>query len=932
MKIDRIRVDAFGRLEGLDTGPTPLGPLVVVSGPNEAGKSTLFSFLTTALYGFHPASRERNPHVPWGADEAGGSVGLSVGMEACVVVERRLRSTPSGRLIRGDVAEDIRNQPLPWVDHVPRTVFRQVFAVTLADLAGLDEETWARIQDRVLGSMGATDLRSARDVADALEKEAGEIWRPNRRGNQRLRDIQEEIRSLRARRKEALERDRGIRALVEEREAVESRLREVRAGRQRDKLVVEQMQELLPVKRQLDLIDELRTRGGSRGELAGLPEDPQAELERLEADAARLDESLAKLDRAMATPAAVIERFGEEPRSLLAQRDRIAHYVSTQRAAEPDRARLEETSRELQELHVRMRTAADQLFERELDEDLRSAVAGLSIDLLRDRIVRLEHAAGLQSTVAPPPAGTEKGEPGTSTRERRAGTGERRAGIGARRAGMGARRAGTGERHIGSYTSAVIVFTVLGGIGLVWGWGGGPSIVSIVGAALVAAGATLWLVVRSGAVSDESATPQADHAGHLRREIGDMVRGLPLRAEYMNPPGAPLVSALSGLQEVVREHGRTSREADRLRARLSSTNGHAAELASLLGRSDGPGPAALADELERDLRAAEAAADAADRARDERNRLAREREVIAGRAAEASHALERLRTRLVSLDGRPTAGSTSSAAPGSVLDAIRARIGAHARADRIEDELERAHPNLEELRARIRASDGSGASWTVDEEDLAERKIRIEDSERRIEELVARSKSLEENAVHLRERETVDAIDSEIATLHETERSLVRERDRKWILAQLVRDADRRFREEHQPDLVRRASSYLERLTGGRYDRLIVDERGNGDLFQLMGPRLPAPVPLGRPISTATLEQAYLSLRLAIVDHLDQGKERLPLFIDEAFVNWDAERRDHGLDVLAEVSATRQIFAFTCHPEMAERLAALGARVLRLRR
>jgi uncharacterized protein YhaN len=68
------------------------------------------------------------------------------------------------------------------------------------------------------------------------------------------------------------------------------------------------------------------------------------------------------------------------------------------------------------------------------------------------------------------------------------------------------------------------------------------------------------------------------------------------------------------------------------------------------------------------------------------------------------------------------------------------------------------------------------------------------------------------------------------------------------------------------------------------------------------------------------------------VDHLDQGKERLPLFIDEAFVNWDAERRDRGLEVLAEASSTRQVFAFTCHPEMAERLGALGACVLRLRR
>jgi uncharacterized protein YhaN len=268
----------------------------------------------------------------------------------------------------------------------------------------------------------------------------------------------------------------------------------------------------------------------------------------------------------------------------------------------------------------------------------------------------------------------------------------------------------------------------------------------------------------------------------------------------------------------------------------------------------------------------------------------------------------------------------------ATVEVVQRRVEAHARADRIEEDLERTHPDLTEIRTRIVAGEDAGLEWAVDDVELAARKARVEEMDESVEALVARSQVLERDVAHLRELETVDAVDSEIATLQETETRLARERDRKWVLAQLVRDADRRFREEHQPDLIRRASSYLQRLTAGRYDRLLVDEYGDGDLFQLVGPGLPAPVSLDRPISTATLEQAYLSLRLAIVDHLDQGKERLPLFIDEAFVNWDAERRDRGLEVLAEISSTRQVFAFTCHPEMAERLGALGACVLRLSR
>lgn len=122
MRIDRIHVDAFGPLANFDTGEEALGGLVVVVGPNEAGKSTLFSFLTTALYGFHPASRERNPHVPWGAEEASGRIRLALGGGGCVEVERRLRSSPMGKLTQGGVTKELRNQPLPWVEHVPRAV------------------------------------------------------------------------------------------------------------------------------------------------------------------------------------------------------------------------------------------------------------------------------------------------------------------------------------------------------------------------------------------------------------------------------------------------------------------------------------------------------------------------------------------------------------------------------------------------------------------------------------------------------------------------------------------------------------------------------------------------------------------------------------------------------------------------------------------
>ncbi len=85
-----------------------------------------------------------------------------------------------------------------------------------------------------------------------------------------------------------------------------------------------------------------------------------------------------------------------------------------------------------------------------------------------------------------------------------------------------------------------------------------------------------------------------------------------------------------------------------------------------------------------------------------------------------------------------------------------------------------------------------------------------------------------------------------------------------------------------------------------------------------------------RHLSTGATEQLYVAIRLSIMDHLDEGRERLPVFIDEIFVNWDAERRGRGLEALRELSEIRQVFMMTCHAPWAEELVALGARRITL--
>ena len=893
MRIERIHVRAFGRLSNFDSGADALPGLVVVLGPNEAGKSTLFHFLTTMLYGFHPASREGNPYLPWDGEEACGSARLRLDGEGCVEVERHLRSQPGGRLTIDGRVDELRNRALPWVDHVPRSVFRQVFAVTLADLAGLDSETWARIQDRILGSMGTTDLLPARSVADVLEQEAGALWRPHRRGNQRVRRVQDHIRTLRSQRRQALERDREIRALAEELERTRTELYDAREARERERVAVERVQTLTPVRAQLLRIATLREEGGPREALQSQPSDPSAHLSALEARVRELAERTSETDRDLQEPEAAVASYDERARALLDRSEEVESFLALASGALSDRARRQGLKQETSDLARRIDELGGELLAVPIAEAPKGAISALSARALRARVRDARRARDERRLL-------DDGDPEAAEAGR-------------------------------AIPVVAMLMTLFGVTLVVAGTLSGLGILTALGAAAGAIGLTLltqWQRARTAATSagaQRSPAAGLARARQLERETRDLVlellKDIPTEPALLDEPSEGLASDFERLQGLMRDHRERSGERDDLMERVDRVDAEAAALTASLGLEVPLEAEVLTHLLDRELRRAERLREGAAAADRELRRLHRERDRLVTELGQTEAALGEFTESMTALGG----GDLERG-----VDATTARLAAHIRADELEDELERTHPDLDELRDRIGASEEAGESWTIVEDDLASRRTGIEQLSERIELLATRAKGLDRDIAHLHGEETVDAVDGEIASLQDEEARLVRERDRRWVLAQLIRDADRRFREEHQPDLIRRAGAYLKHLTGGRYDRILVSETGAGDIFQVLGPSLPAPIPLMPPMSTGTLEQAYLSLRLAIVDHLDQGGERLPLFVDEVFVNWDRERRGRGIEVLGSLSRNRQLFVFTCHPELAEQFSGCGAAVLEL--
>lgn len=118
--------------------------------------------------------------------------------------------------------------------------------------------------------------------------------------------------------------------------------------------------------------------------------------------------------------------------------------------------------------------------------------------------------------------------------------------------------------------------------------------------------------------------------------------------------------------------------------------------------------------------------------------------------------------------------------------------------------------------------------------------------------------------------------------------------------------------------LNKEASQYITGITGGIYDSMSIDE--NLNVFLNTKTKL---VPLEN-VSSGTMDQVYLALRLAAAKLLQGSGSGFPLIFDDSFTQYDDERLKTALEWLASAYGG-QIIIFTCHRREAQMLRARQA-------
>lgn len=234
MRLEKLQVSGFGHLHGLQVELG--GPVTVLYGPNEAGKSTLLGFVRAMLFGIPSRTYGPQRYEPVGGGTHGGMLTVS-GDDGTRWLIERYAQPPEGAGLSGARGDRLRitrtgadgqllelsqeEMQRELLGGMSKEMFRQLFAVSLTELqevSALQSEEMSRFLFHAGIGGGAAVLRGEKKLVQEMDK----LYRPRGR-NQEIAQILQAV--------ERLERQAGAaKSLLPRYQEVLRELKEVDAG------------------------------------------------------------------------------------------------------------------------------------------------------------------------------------------------------------------------------------------------------------------------------------------------------------------------------------------------------------------------------------------------------------------------------------------------------------------------------------------------------------------------------------------------------------------------------------------------------------------------------------------------------------------------------------------------------------------------------
>ena len=153
------------------------------------------------------------------------------------------------------------------------------------------------------------------------------------------------------------------------------------------------------------------------------------------------------------------------------------------------------------------------------------------------------------------------------------------------------------------------------------------------------------------------------------------------------------------------------------------------------------------------------------------------------------------------------------------------------------------------------------------------------------------------------------ALKSEHAQLLEQRDALERQYAAIALAIETLGRADSELQSRFSPQLAQKAADYMDCLTDGRYDELVLAR-------DLSAKARSADDPTPRDtayLSAGTADLLYLSVRLALCELTCPADDPCPLVLDDTLVNFDDARAARARALFGEIAQHRQVILFTCH-------------------
>jgi len=977
MRIERIEIDGFGRFHEA-RWPFDAG-LTVLVGANEAGKTTLLNALRALLFGFEATRDGRTWYPPLRGGRRGGRLVLQTAAGERWTVERHGERGGGGALaVRAPNGNQGGQETLDRLLHgADKDLFTNIFAFGLGELQTFSSLSADGVRGRIYGAGAGLGGTSAIDLERRIRQQLDGSFLP--RGSQRplnqllarIEELRREIADLARQPEEhaAAHRERQElqrRADTLRADARETRERLIRLTHLRDAgpiaaelseltadlaagdatldglaedavpVLDRRLAELAEAGAVLATVDEQLTEGRHEREaitedaaVLGAADDVAAVVEartRRSAAAARRSDLLAAVQRQEAALAEQLARAGGWDEARLVALDDSIPSVEATRAHE---ARLAEARTRRSEAEHSRRAAKDELesLERETpadatgpDEELEARAAafreldglrtapvprtGLSVGVVAAAVAVLAIGVLVGASLDAPIRGLVGG------------------GVLAIAVVILAGRPGAG----GAGSSGARRATLLGQVGL-------PA------AAAPAEIAAAWeqLVARRARreLAGEGRVRLEARRAELERRDRDLAaateavadaeagwrawlaeRGLP---EAVSPEPARHLLAAAG------QARRAAEDRDHQRRELAAQDADDAAYRERADRlCETIGLAVATDEAMRDARVA-GIAERLDRARTEIRR-----------AAELDARIRQLEERRVPsaavVEERRAAVAAHLAATGCPdPESLRRRAAAAAERHRIRGEIR-------EHRARLVGIAGGAAkidalvaeTGAADPAALEAREIeatqtleRLESEER---EATSRVGALDAEIRRLEASEELGARRQELVAFEGRAATLAREWAVRALALRLLEETRSRYERERQPDVIRAAEGHFERITGGRYARIVAAPGESSVRVETGGGESRVTDELSR----GTSEQLYLALRFGLIEEFARHGEPLPVVMDDILVNFDAERAERAASAIRDLASRHQVLYFTCHRWTAELLDPGGVRTLTL--